>query len=357
MGISWRSHKKKRGNATSIIPEASTISTEQTTPIDHYHRTEIPGAELVLLLKLCIQNIKLRGLTIPLLFLPFRPGSTSATVEPFVRDYFNGAASQKGTEQLFLITEPLVLVGVLRWAYSRIKGGILSFSEYELFAKTEKELSYAEDAFSHIVGVLIESDVRRTIFCDFLGLIAAIASNVKTNGHSAQRLAQASASLVFHCQINAAGQTFNTGLEYWQKAAAAVEHLFWAYLRDMNSKSSAGIPSLPTVLSVLLANTAYPPDEKDPTTLAALKLTITATGISASPTDLLKRAILHRSEVRSAALDLLSAEGDRMNLAEDCYHTIKAIEAVHSKHSERIANNAVDAAWLDFQVCHGLPIA
>lgn len=341
------SHKKK--NKQTTVPTIPVSAASPREPIDHYNRSAIGALELLPLLKLCIKHIKLRGLDIPLLFLPFRPESRSAAVEPFVRDYFNGTLRQKNLDQQFMIMDPLVLVGVLRWAYSRLDGGVVTLSYYELFVKTEQELHYPKDAFTRILDVLYESKIKLQILTDFLDLVAAISSHVKMNGHSAHKLAHSCAFLLFSCQVTSGGQTFEIGFDLWCQCALAVEHLLFAYLRDLSLKTSAGIPALPTVLSGLLEHAAYPPMDVNSPSTKALKLTITAAGISPSPTALLRRALLHKSEVGSYILDSLGESNSALDITEDCSKTIKAIEAVHSKHSERVASNALDADWLNFQ--------
>lgn len=90
-----------------------------------------------------IYFVFLTGLDIPFLLLPFRPTSDPSAARTFVRNFFNSAfdrgeqLSGHALAQELRLTEPMVLCSVLKWCWSRIPAGVVSWEAYELFREGE----------------------------------------------------------------------------------------------------------------------------------------------------------------------------------------------------------------------------
>ena len=79
----------------------------------------------------------------PFLLLPFRPASDPSAARTFIRHYFNPSAERgnlKGETLLqeLRLTEPMVLCSVLKWCWSRLPGGVVTWEAYELFKVGEQ---------------------------------------------------------------------------------------------------------------------------------------------------------------------------------------------------------------------------
>lgn len=94
------------------------------------------------------------ALDMPFLLLPFRPASDPSAARTFIRNYFSEERGPQlvgeRLEQELLLTEPMVsekyyrsrikqaeerqvLSSVMKWCWSRLAGGVVTWEAYELF--------------------------------------------------------------------------------------------------------------------------------------------------------------------------------------------------------------------------------
>lgn len=88
--------------------------------------------------------MSLAGLDMPFLLLPFRPTSDPSAARSFVRTFCNSPwdrGEQMGglaLAQELRLTDPMVLCSVLKWCWSRLQGGVVTWEAYELFRQGEQ---------------------------------------------------------------------------------------------------------------------------------------------------------------------------------------------------------------------------
>lgn len=80
------------------------------------------------------------GLTTPFIILPYRPEHESSAARPFIRTFFNPRSTPPTGETLrqeLRLTEPEVLISAIKWCWSRLPGGVVTWDVYELFRQGE----------------------------------------------------------------------------------------------------------------------------------------------------------------------------------------------------------------------------
>lgn len=84
------------------------------------------------------------GLDMPFLLLPFRPTSNPSAARSFIRSFCNSPwdrgeqLSGHALAQELRLTDPMVLCSVLKWCWSRLGGGVVTWEAYELFRQGEQ---------------------------------------------------------------------------------------------------------------------------------------------------------------------------------------------------------------------------
>lgn len=84
------------------------------------------------------------ALDTPFLLLPFRPSSDASNARAFIRTFFNNSVARgapiSGNElaQELRLTDPMVLCSVLKWCWSRLPGGVVTWEAYEMFKVGEQ---------------------------------------------------------------------------------------------------------------------------------------------------------------------------------------------------------------------------
>lgn len=316
--------------------------------IDPWTLLSISTGKALLLTRECTKQIKSRGLAIPLLFLPFRPESNSPAVRTFIRSYFAGSM-EGNLERHFAITEPLVLVGVLRWTYLRISGGLLTLQQYQLYARAERELSYAPCVFSLVVDALFDCEDKRLMFYDFVELLASVAANNQTNGHSGEKLARITCCFIFHDNLQECAD-FRVGYDKWKVKSEANAHLFFAYVRELLYNSNSGFSGIPLALEKMIKNEAYPPITSTRSNASALKMRIAIHSYSRSPLALMRRVLQFSPRVENDALSSLAQDPIDTKLTSECSRVMQCIEEMSAAHTQRVAMDGLATDWLDFEV-------
>ncbi|KAJ3485791.1 hypothetical protein NLG97_g6743 [Lecanicillium saksenae] len=323
---------------------------------DAYTRTTVDPDEIDELIRCCTHEIKSRGLDHPFLLLPFRPTSNPSGVRTFIRNFFGKDGleppiSGERLQQEVRIAEPMVLASVLKWCWSRLQGGVVSWDAYELFKIGELDSKLARDSFKTFIPISVESDARQNIIFSFFELVAAIAAHGKTNGLSGVKLSRMAAWWAFEQKDT--GDGFDGGYKAWRKAADATTHLFFAYLRSLSPEQElTGITMLPRSLQKLLDETEYPPKAADMLVSRTNKLVMIVDSVSPTPFALLRRASKFEYRDSDVALRKLSDFEDATEaLSEECRRVLKAISAANQSQasSAKHSTSLRDASWSRFE--------
>lgn len=263
---------------------------------ESWERKDVSPDEVQELIHLCTQEIKSRALDYPFLLLPFRPTSDQSAARNFVRNFFK--ASYEGTRQFtgeglqqeLRLTEPLVLCSIIKWCWSRLPGGVVTWDAYELFRIGESDSNFAKHAFDTFIPLSVESDARRQIIVDFFELLAAVAARGKSNGMGGRKLSRMAGWWAF--EFADEGKGFDGGYRTWEKAADAASHLFFAYLRSLwpDPDVVGKIETLPRSLQALLQQTEYPPEPPVLMQTTTTKVVMIVDSVSPTPFSLLRRA-------------------------------------------------------------------
>ena len=103
----------------------------------------------------------------------------------------------------------------MKWCWSRLAGGVVTWDAYELFKVGEQDSNMARDAFATFIPLSVESDARTKIIFDFFDLMAAIAAHWKANGMGGRKLSRLAGWWAFE-QIDA-GNGFDGGYKSWSR--------------------------------------------------------------------------------------------------------------------------------------------
>lgn len=175
------------------------------------------------------------GLDTPFLLLPFRPTSDPSGARNFVRNFCNYSfdrghpMSGRVLAQELRLTDPMVLCSVLKWCWSRLAGGVVTWEAYELFRQGEHgeymlrkdtgradnlpDSNLARDSFATFIPLSNESDARTKIIFDFFDLLSAIAAHGKSNGLGGRKLSRLAGWWAF--QHEDTGSGFDGGYKNW----------------------------------------------------------------------------------------------------------------------------------------------
>ncbi|KAL8670273.1 MAG: hypothetical protein Q9168_005175 [Polycauliona sp. 1 TL-2023] len=323
---------------------------------DAWLRKDVEPEEVQDLISGCTHELKSKALDLPFLLLPFRPTSDPSAARTFIRNFFNeeqGPLHDERLEQELMLTEPMVLCSVLKWCWSRLAGGVVTWEAYELFRIGEQDSDMARDAFATFIPISVDSDARTKIIFDFFDLMAAIAAHGKSNGMGGRNLSRLAGWWAFEQFDN--GKGFDGGYKSWASAADATCHLFFAYLRSLSPDSVRGvngISALPISLQTLAEGTEYPPQQISLD--ATSKVVMIVDRVSPTPFALLRRAKHFEYRDDDEALQEFSDYEDPVQaLTEECRRVLKCISSTNqsaaatSKTSTSLRNP--DAEWSRFE--------
>ncbi|KAI9839330.1 MAG: hypothetical protein M1837_002215 [Sclerophora amabilis] len=337
----------------------SAVSPQKPPWKDAWERKEVDPEEVQVLLRGCTTELKSRALDMPFLLLPFRPASDPSATRSFIRNFFQAAA--EGGEQFLRqrlqhelrLTEPIVLCSVLKWCWSRLPGGIVTWEAYELFRVGEQDSQLARDSFATFIPLSVDSDARTKIIFDFFDLLAAIAAHGKSNGLGGRKLSRLAGWWAF--EHAGAGDGFDGGYKSWMRAADATSHLFFAYLRSLSPDSVQGIngiSSLPISLQSLVQATEYPPETPALMQRTITKVVMIVDAVSPTPFSLLRRAKHFEYRDDDTALQTFSNVEDPVDtLTDECRRVLRCISSANqSQASDSNASTSLrDASWSRFE--------
>ncbi|KAH7379234.1 hypothetical protein DE146DRAFT_761425 [Phaeosphaeria sp. MPI-PUGE-AT-0046c] len=269
----------------------------------------------------------------PFVLLPFRPTSDTSASRNFVRNFFK--ADYEGTRQYkgeslaaeLRLTEPLTLCSIIKWCWSRLPGGVVTWDVYELFRIGESDSNLAPHAFDTFIPISVDSEARNRIIFDFFDLLSAVAARGKTNGMGGRKLSRLAGWWAFEFVED--GKGFDGGYRTWEKAADAASHLFFAYLRSLAPEPNTavgGISKLPRSLQSLLSQTEYPPQAPTLMQTRTTRVVMIVDSVSPTPFSLLRRAKHFEYRDDDAALQQFSEYEDTVQaLTDECRRVLECI--------------------------------
>ncbi|TVY62718.1 Morphogenesis-related protein MSB1 [Lachnellula suecica] len=322
---------------------------------DAWTRKTVDAEEVQELLRGCTLELKSRGLDTPFLLLPFRPTSDPSAARTFIRHFFDRGHMLygEGLAQELRLTEPMVLCSVVKWCWSRLPGGVVSWEAYELFRVGESDSNMARDSFATFVPLSVESDARTKIIFDFFDLLSAIAAHAKSNGLGGRKLSRLAGWWAF--EHSDGGNGFEGGYKGWAAAADAASHLFFAYLRSLSPdsvKGMNGISNLPMSLQKLVQETEYPPERPSLLQSSTTKVVMIVDSVSPTPFALLRRAnhFQYRDDDR-ALQEFAEYEDPVKALTDECRRVLKSISSANQSQvsSSKESTGLRDASWSRFE--------
>ncbi|KAK4947959.1 hypothetical protein LTR66_014155, partial [Elasticomyces elasticus] len=368
--------KNKDGPVTSPNQRTAVHDTNQGPAVppkpryaSSWNSKEVVPEEVQDLIHACTQEMKSRAdaLDTPLLLLPFRPGTDPSSARTFIRNFFHtnaqGSDQYRGTslQQELRLTDPIVLCSIIKWCWSRMPGGVVTWNVYEMFTVGEQgvvvctESKMTVSAFDSFIPMCVESEARRAIIYDFFDLLSAIAAHGKTNGLGGRKLSRMAGWWAFDHSDD--GKGFEGGYKSWARSADATSHLFFAYLRSQSPDvitGISGISQLPRSLQALVAQTEYPPETPVLMQTSTAKVVMIVDAVSPTPFALLRRAKHFEYRDDDRVLQQLSAfEDPTLALTEECKRVLDCISSAN--HSSVPSSNdsrapiRSDESWSRFQ--------
>ncbi|KAF2035948.1 hypothetical protein EK21DRAFT_53700 [Setomelanomma holmii] len=243
----------------------------------------------------------------------------------------------------------LTLCSIIKWCWSRLPGGVVTWDAYELFRIGESDSNYARHAFDTFIPLSVESEARKRIIFDFFDLLSAVAARGKTNGMGGRKLSRLAGWWAFEFVED--GKGFDGGYRTWEKAADAASHLFFAYLRSLSPESNTvgGISTLPRSLQSLLSQTEYPPQTPTLMQTRTTKVVMIVDSVSPTPFSLLRRAKHFEYRDDDAALQQFSAYEDTVKaLTDECRRVLECISSANQSTSSPEATTP-DPSWSRFE--------
>lgn len=321
-----------------------------------WSRKEVAPEEIQELINVCTRELKAKALDLPFLLLPFRPTSDPSAARNFIRSFFKSAYD--GTRQFtgealegeVRLLEPLVLCSIVKWCWSRLPGGVVTWDAYELFRIGEQDSNLARHAFDTFIPISVESDARKLIIFDFFELLAAVAARFKANGMGGRKLSRMAGWWAF--EHSDGGKGFDGGYRSWERAADATSHLFFAYLRSLSPESAelGGIPGLPRSLQALLSQTEYPPQAPQLMFSTTTKVVMIVDSVSPTPFALLRRAKHFEYRDDDVALQQFSSYDDTVTaLTDECRRVLECIASINQSVAAVPEGGNQDASWSRFE--------
>lgn len=322
---------------------------------DSWSRKDVAPEEIQELIHVCTQEMKSRALDMPFMLLPFRPTSDVSASRNFIRSFFK--ATYEGTglftgdslAQELRLAEPLTLCSILKWCWSRLPGGIVTWDAYELFRIGESDSNFARHAFDTFIPISVESDARKNIIFEFFDLLSSVAARGKTNGMGGRKLSRLAGWWAFEFVED--GKGFEGGYHTWEKAADAASHLFFAYLRSLSPDLNqvGAISTLPRSLQALLSQTEYPPQIPTLMQTPTTKVVMIVDSVSPTPFSLLRRAKHFEYRDDDAALQQFSAFEDTVKaLTDECRRVLECISTANQSVVSPTARTP-DPSWSRFE--------
>ncbi|KAK5131303.1 hypothetical protein LTR08_001142 [Meristemomyces frigidus] len=316
------------------------------------------------LIHACTAEMKSRAeaLNTPFLLLPFRPDSGTGGARSFIRNFYmhnsegSGQYRGAGLRQELRLTDPIVLCSIMKWCWSRIPDGVVTWPVYEGFRIGEQESMMAHNAFNTFVPIGAGSEARRNIIFDFFDLLCAVAAHGKMNGLGGRKLSRLAGWWAF--QHSDDGKGFEGGYKSWTTAADASSHLFFAYLRSLSPETSPSmsvIERIPRSLQALLASTEYPPEMPTLMQRSTPRVLMLVESVSPTPFALLRRAKHFEYRDKDRVLREYQEFEDPIDaLTNECKRVLYAISSINSSSAAPLSSHGEmgktgQESWSAFQ--------
>lgn len=304
-------------------------------------------------------HLTAEALEAPFMLLPFRPNTDPQGARTFIHNFYKSNA-ERGTQyrgdslkQELRLTDALVLCSIIKWCWSRMPNGVVSWPVYEGFRIGEKESHMARNAFDTFVPIGADSEARRSIIVDFYDLLAAVAAHGKVNGLGGRKLSRMAGWWAFDHSDDGIG--FEGGYKSWEKAADASSHLFFAYLRSLSPDTDPSltvIERIPRSLQALLASTEYPPEKPSLLQRSTPRVVMLVDSVSPTPFALLRRAKNFEYRDRDRVLREFAEFEDPVDaLTDECKRVLFAVSSANaSTHIARSRQGLpkADESWSAF---------
>ncbi|KAM3419920.1 hypothetical protein BST61_g3240 [Cercospora zeina] len=326
-----------------------------------WESTTVEPDEIKELVHACTAEMKTRAeaLDAPFMLLPFRPNTDPQGARSFIHNYYknnaDGGTQYQGDslKQELRLTDALVLCSIIKWCWSRMPSGVVSWPVYEGFRIGEKEAYMARNAFSTFIPIGADSEARRSIIVDFYDLLAAVAAHGKMNGLGGRKLSRMAGWWAF--EYTDEGNGFEGGYKSWEKAADASSHLFFAYLRSLSPDTDPSltvIERIPRSLQALLASTEYPPETPTLLQRSTPRVVMMVDTVSPTPFALLRRAKNFEYRDRDRVLRSFAEFEDPVDaLTEECKRVLFAISNTNASMSVARSRQGLtqpDETWSAF---------
>ncbi|KAF1932136.1 uncharacterized protein M421DRAFT_416863 [Didymella exigua CBS 183.55] len=347
--------KSKDPSRSGSKAEASSQPAPRPRWEDAWSRKDVAPEEIQELAHVCTQEMKSRAVDMPFILLPFRPTSDTSASRNFIRNFFK--AQYEGTRQFrgeglaqeLRLAEPLTLCSIMKWCWSRLPGGVVTWDAYELFRIGESDSNFARHAFDTFIPLSVDSEARKRLIFDFFDLLSAVAARGKTNGMGGRKLSRMAGWWAF--EFHDDGHGFDGGYRTWEKAADAASHLFFAYLRSLSPDANTigGISNLPRSLQSLLSQTEYPPQAPTLMQIRTTKVVMIVDSVSPTPFSLLRRARNFEYRDDDAALQQFSSYDDSVKaLTDECRRVLDSIASANQSVTSPAATTP-DPSWSRFE--------
>lgn len=189
-------------------------------------------------------------------------------------------------------TDVYTVAGVLKWCWSRLQGGVVTWATYNKYKEAEKANHYKPDSFAKLIGTIIESEAHFSIIDNFYLLLSSLSTNADRNRMEATKLARISGLWAFE-MVNSKAEkptNFKAGLNCFTLSSEASFHLFLAYIRAMYPKPTTVTDyEIPQSISKLIDTIPYPPKAKLFKRFSCPKITLSVGKLSSNPFLLLQR--------------------------------------------------------------------
>ncbi|KAF2164513.1 hypothetical protein M409DRAFT_25390 [Zasmidium cellare ATCC 36951] len=326
-----------------------------------WESTVIVPDEVKELVHVCTLEMKSRAeaLDAPFFLLPFRPDSDPQGARTFIRNYYKSNAERssqykgEALKQELRLTDSVVLCSIMKWCWSRMPGGVVSWPVYDGFRMGEKESKLARNAFDTFIPIGVDSEARKSIIFDFFDLMAAVAAHGKMNGLTGRKLSRLAGWWAFDHSDD--GKGFEGGYKSWTAAADASSHLFFAYLRSLSPDTNPSmnvIERIPRSLQALVASTEYPPETPTLLQRTTPRVVMLVDTVSSTPFALLRRAKNFEYRDKDRVLRELAEYEDPVDaLTEECKRVLYAVATANQSNVARSRQGIAkpDESWSAFQ--------
>lgn len=222
---------KSKSKSQLVVQHGQAIAPPKPRFTANWTSKKIDPEEVEELIHACTLELKSRAeaLDSPFFLLPFRPETDAGPARTFIRNFYVAGQTNsthytgESLRKELVLTEQVVLCSILKWCWSRLPGGVVTWNTYEGFRIGEKDSHMARNAFSTFIPLGVSSPARKSIVFDFFDLLAAIAAHAKLNGLGGHKLSRLAGWWAFEHSDD--GNGFDGGYRSWS-TQVPTDHMF-----------------------------------------------------------------------------------------------------------------------------------